>query len=156
MTFMSSDEFETWAAKPGRTAEEIRERATELEVQLHHELVESSGHTVAEYESSSQDRRDQMLEQGAEAWINQANQQEAADIAADEDGQREAQSQLCGLFSSIFPSETNGQLFAERYAEYWAEANPNLPIYWEIGAMKALAEAMIAAGEFPVTRVYKS
>src|SRR5260370_21049881 len=110
--FLSSEEVEAWSSKPGRSVEEIEIKAIELQAQLRDELLASSGNTLDEYQAAPRDGRQMMEEAGGEVWIQEDQQREASEIAADSDAQDAILREFCSRHPNHFPSQSNGDLFA--------------------------------------------
>ena len=127
----------------------------EQQAQLRDELLEAGGNSLEAYIAAPLDGRAQMEEAGGQVWIEESNRNDAAKMAADSEQQAAVQTEFANRHKKHFPSEANGELFAATYAEAWQEANPGLPIFWEIGAMEALYNALCEQGAFEVERVYK-
>jgi hypothetical protein len=153
--FMSPEEFASWSEKPGRTLAEIEAEAINQQAMLNGELLESAEVPFEQYAHAGQDERLMMLEKGAQVWMDEEDQKEAAERANDTDEQVAVQSEFCNAHPNRFPSAANGTLFRDTYIEQWQEANPGLPVFWEIGAMEAVFAALESEGAFEVERKFR-
>jgi hypothetical protein len=152
--FMSSEEFSEWAER--HTPAEVEQMAIELQDQLVSELRESAGVSREEYEHAGRDEKQMIVESGGQVWLDEAKQTEAAEIAADSAEQDAVLREFCSRHPNHFPSESNGNLFKDEYVAAFQEANPGVPIFWELNAMEVLYSALSESGAFEVERVYKS
>lgn len=150
---MTPEEFQEWSEKPGRTLAEVEEMSITQQAFLRDELIASSGNTFEEFQAAPQQGRDQMLEKGGEVWIHEDQQREASEIASDSASQDAILREFCDRHPQHFPSQSNGDLFAAEYATAFEEANPGVPVFWELNAMEVLYDALVAAKAFEVERI---
>lgn len=154
--FMDPQEFEEWAAKPGRTIEEIEAKAIELQGAVRDVTLEAAGVDLEDFQRAPRDARAMIEDEAAEIMEHNQNFDVAVERASDEEEQAEVQTELANRHPEHFPSETNGNIFAEAYSQIWEEEHPGIPPFWEINAMETLYEALVAQHAFPVTRVFQS
>ena len=154
MKFLTVEEFSDWAAK--HSSAEVEQAAIEQQAMLRGELLESAGVSLEQYQEAPRDGRAMTEQAGGEVWIHEDQQREASEIAGDSTEQDAVLREFCDRHPQHFPSQSNGDLFATEYATAFQEANPGVPVFWELNAMEVLYSGMVAAGAFEVERVYKS
>jgi len=85
-TFMTSEEFSEWAAT--HSPQEVEQMAIEQQAMLRDELLESAGlpgpqehlsWEADEFQAATGQGREQMLEKGAEVWLDEAAEQQEAE-----------------------------------------------------------------------------
>ena len=153
---MTPEEFQEWSEKPGRTLAEVEEMSITQQALLRDELLASSGNTLDEYQSAPRDGQQMMMEEGAQVWIDEDAEREASAVAADSAEQAEIQTQFITNHPQHFPSEVNGQIFLDAYVEAFREVHPKIThVFWDLPAMEAVYNGLVAAGAFEVERKFR-